>query len=299
MRDMSKKEKSIYLPIDPYIYSKHTVVSQILGLDPIQKIIEYALWTGYVENVRPVSVMLVAPIESGKSDLILSFKNNSGTILLSKCTPFGIIRDYFDRLRTGKIKHILIPDLQQSTPAGAIDESIHFFNGLIEEGIVNVSTFYHRGLIIGSDQLPIRCGLITSIPRDAFEDKRTRWHKVGFLSRCVIVTYDYSRDLILHIREYIKNQNHLKPKDIVLNLPETVTNVTIPRKYADEIETFVDDYAKREGSKGLRRQIQYQALTQGIALSKNRAEVSGEDVKELITLLTWCNLEFRPLQLAR
>ena len=56
----------------------------------IEDIIKAALFTAYLVGETPLSILLVAKVESGKSSIVEKFNPNPGVKLLTDCTAFGV-----------------------------------------------------------------------------------------------------------------------------------------------------------------------------------------------------------------
>lgn len=53
--------------------------------------------------------------------------------------------------------------------------------------------------------------------------------------------------------------------------------------------------SKKLGTYGFRLQRNFQVLAKAKALHENRTDVTENDVKRIIELTTWMNLEFKPI----
>jgi hypothetical protein len=151
-------------------------------------------------------------------------------------TAHGIIRDT-NQLRdfaSGQLTHIVIPDLLTclGRKQDTVKTFIHFMNALVEEGVVNVSTYANR--IQAS--IEAKAGLITAIPIDPFLDKRHQWGKIGFLSRALPVSFDYQVSTRIEILQYIQTQQHLEEKLEKLKLPKKSKAVELSFDMAKQIE---------------------------------------------------------------
>jgi hypothetical protein len=74
--------------------------TELIGIEPIQDIVELTMWTLYVKNEKPTSLMILAEPESGKTELIKKHRNNNGVYAVKRLTGYGIQND----LINGKIK---------------------------------------------------------------------------------------------------------------------------------------------------------------------------------------------------
>lgn len=83
----------------------------MIKLEELEKLIEITLLTGYIRDERPVSLLITADPESGKTELVKKAKRVKGIPYLTDATAWGIIDKYWDAIEQGKVRHITIPDL--------------------------------------------------------------------------------------------------------------------------------------------------------------------------------------------
>ena len=162
----------------------------MIKVDSILNLLELVVFSSYIKGEQPVSVLVTAPVEAGKTELVLNFAQNEGCIALTDATAFGIMRDYGQLIIDKKIRHLIIPDLVKPMSRGrdTVHSFIAFLNGLTEEGIVRISTYAQQ---IGvpqqstgqSQPIPVKCGLIATLAKGVLLDGRHHWSRMGFMSR--------------------------------------------------------------------------------------------------------------------
>lgn len=267
----------------------------MVKLEQIQKIVRYVLASGMLIDERPLSLIIIAPIECAKTALIRRYcLRNEKVLYLSDATAYGIIMET-DELRAfspGGYTHIAIPDFlacigrKQSTVAMLIT----FFNSLLEEGVVNIASFVHHI----NRSAEVKAGLITAIPPDDFGDRRRRWERMGFLSRALPVTYDYKESTKVEVCAYIQRQKHLKEKTAKILLPEEPQLIRLPLNMARRIQPYAVSLAKDSRCKvyGFRYLKQLQTLAKAIALLKGKDTVDEECLDALIAASEFINYEF-------
>ena len=243
----------------------------------IEKMIELAIWSGYVKNERPISLILVANPENGKTSALLKYAKNKGLCTLTDVTAYGIRRDIIPLIRLGKIKHIIIPDLLKplNRNQSAVNDFITLMSCLIEEGVGGITTYNEK---FNDNEDLITCGLISSVTPDFIRDTRSRWNKLGFLSRCIIMSYSYSKDIINKILEFQLTEQSLKIESRKLELPDKMMDVRAEEKFNRMILPEVKMIAwanKKFGFRDIRHHI---TLMKANALSNGRGYVNEEDV---------------------
>lgn len=262
----------------------------MIGTEKLELIIELTLWSGCLENERPLSLLIVAKPESGKSQLVLKYKvNNPGVIVISDCTAYGLQKAFLNEMKDKIIHHIIIPDLitPLSRQPATVATFIAFLNGLMEEGIIEVHTFAQDFKVEG-----LNVGLVSTITPSILNDSRHRWTRMGFLSRMLPVAYRYSQETAQKVLDSItkREYSHYTPKQ--LHLPEEKHEVELPKKYAQAMLPFTKKFNARlndaERLYGFRHQKQLQVLLQAHALMCKRHRVTSEDVyvvKSIVRLI--------------
>ena len=81
----------------------------MIKVERMQKLIELALFSAYVEGEKPVSLLITAPVEAGKTEALMQFASNKGVLVLTDATAYGIMRDYGQNIISRQIRHLVIP----------------------------------------------------------------------------------------------------------------------------------------------------------------------------------------------
>lgn len=268
----------------------------MVGVEPIEKIIRIALASGRVLKEKPLSIIIIANIESGKTSMIRRHCQKIKTVFYTTdATAYGIIRDT-NQLRdfsSRRLTHIVIPDFLMciSRKQDTVRNFISFLNALIEEGVVNINTYatHLQGTVTA------KAGIITAITPDAFGDRRHRWGKIGFLSRALPVSFDYKKETQQEIFDFIQSQKYLKGFIEEIKLPVKPKRIDLSPELAQEIEPYAKSLAKEHSDiqrlYGFRYQMQLQTFVKAIALLENKEKVDRQCIKELKRLLDFINLE--------
>lgn len=258
------------------------------------------LASAYLKGEKPLSAVFVADPESGKTEIIRKYcLRTDGIFYTTDATAYGIIRDtnYLKDIESGKIKHIVIPDLLtcMARKDSTVNTMIHFMNSLIEEGIIDISTFALRikkGVDIGKSKKEVKAGLVTSIAKIPFFDKRFRWSSIGFLSRVLPISYAYTFNTRLEILEYIENEKYLAEVLEKLRFKKTPREVILTPSYAKAVEPFSLNLAKAQELYGFRLQKQFQVMLKSLAYLRDSDKVEKEDLEKFKELVQFVNLEF-------
>ena len=262
----------------------------MIKMNKIKRIIEVALWTGWIENEKPVSLLIVAKPERGKTEALKIYKDNKGIAFINDVTTKALTEILINKYKNKELlNHIIIPDFlnpiskQQSTSK----QIVQFLSSLIEDGVCIVKSAYIDLNLDG-----FQCGLITAITEDENERKKKSWRSIGFLSRFVPVTYSYSFNTILEIFESISKQDYHKHDKINLDFPEKKTVVNLPYELSKDFDNVIQSIAIKQKLDGIRLKKAFNSMLKAIALSKNKLIVDKEDTKELLELCEYINYDF-------
>jgi hypothetical protein len=257
---------------------------------PIKEILKRVIASGFVKNAYPVSTILVAPVGAGKTYSIKKFQFNNNILALSDTTPYGISK-LLPEIRAKNVKHIIIFDLVEpmSRNRATVNSLIGFLNSLIEEGIFRIQT----GFIEIKE--PIKLGLITSTTKKELMDKRRGWLGIGFISRMLPISWDFTQVDVIQILEDLANQKlkdvtyeELKVKEKEIKENPEISKQLIP--YAQAIDDGLP-----EKPLPFRRLNQLKVLLMANALLNNRTEVTKEDFEWFKTVAKYINFNFNPL----
>lgn len=267
-------------------------------ITPLIDIIRTCLFTPYVKNERPVSILLIAKAESGKTEILskVSFAEdqslNKGILYISDFTAYGLINGYGAQLEKGTVKSIVCPEFLKITSRkdSSVKDTLAFLNALIEEGLVNSQTYN----IKREFKKPVRCNFITAITTEVYGKKKRLFMDYGFLSRMIPIAYEYSPQTIDSIFEDIIGETHHTEKNETITFPDEPQVVTLPRKYSRKIKDSVLIIATKHNLHGFRLQKNLQCMMKAHALSHGRNEVVEEDYEAIVDLIEWVSFGESP-----
>jgi len=263
----------------------------MVGVEPILKILRYAIASGKVQNEIPVSILLIARPEAGKTSMLQKFQNMPGIRYLTDVTAAGLY-DIAREIEREEVHHLLVPDLLKliHKKSSTVQNLITALNCLLVDGRLEIHTYERR-----SSYNNLRCGLLTAITPEEVNDRRHKWNRIGFLSRLLPVSYSYSKILVAKIFKFISEGRHLQCEMEVLNLPQAPVDVKLNPSLAKQLILDAAVLAKAWKLYGFRLQTQLQALAKGKALLEGRNEVVEEDIDEIKKLLIYANFDQRPV----
>ena len=251
----------------------------MIGTEFLRETVETVILTSRVRDVAPVSLLLIAAPESGKTSVVLE-------------RPCEVIKAYADVTGRGlhavlkhnpNLSHIVINDLvavlshRQTVNRYTISQ----LNSLTEEGITAIAT------PSGEEEFPCgKKGVIASLTLELAKDSRRWWNKVGFSSRMLPFCYFYPDDLIIAIKAAIDesrgksangNGTRSKPKTKDFLVPKDAVKVLYDEKMVQQVRRIADMRSKMLEEQGMRRLKQYHAMTQAHALWRQRASPTVND----------------------
>ena len=261
--------------------------TRLIGVDDLVKLVNLVLLTGRLKNVKPVSLLLIGDTETGKTEILEVFMNLRSVIWANDLSAKIIVDEVAPQVEKGKT-HILIPDLLKILGHQKVvaRNTITMLNSIMEEGLKNVM-FYGTQKEF---KQPVRCGVIAAMTRAAFRAREQYWKGIGFVGRCILVSFSYSDATKLKIHEHIRKNFPAKMIEIITGRP---TRVEIPAKIARRVQDLA--MAETPFSTGFRLRKQLRSLVQAHALYRGDTKVKMEDFEEIKRLSKFMNLDFHQI----
>lgn len=269
----------------PYVMQR----TELIGIEPIQDLLELTIYSAYVEHERIVSSLFVSEPEAGKTELMKKYNANKGIHNRRRFTYYGIINDILaERVKILHnspliLGHIMIYDFANvfTFKPNTVDATIEFMDSLTEDGLSPESSYWMRG-----DELKkyegLKAGLIAGINTFGFftsgRKVRRNLYKGGWFSRNVVNTYDISETLLTKIFDSVAEGRYHSNKDfvpyVILQLPMGRVDVEMNDHYTREIgdlaRELAEDYShdlRPYKLKGIRLDKSLISLTKASALN--------------------------------
>jgi hypothetical protein len=261
--------------------------TRLIEVDDLIKLVNLALLTGRVKNAKPVSMLLVGHTETGKTQILEVFMNLKSVIWANDLSAHVIVDEVAPEVENGKT-HILIPDLLKVLGHQKVvtRNTMTMLNSIMEEGLKNVMFYGTRKEF----RQPVRCGVVAAITRDSYRSREKYWGSIGFVGRCIPVSFSYSKGTKLKIHEHIRRGFPPKMIEIIKGRP---TKVDIPSNIAEKVQNLA--IARTPFSTGFRLHKQLRSLVQAHALYHGRSKVTVEDFEEIRRLSRFMNTKFRKI----
>lgn len=261
--------------------------TRLIEVDDLIKLVNLALLTGRLKNAKPISMLLIGDTETGKTQILEVFMGLKSVIWANDLSAHVIVDEVAPQVEKGKT-HILIPDLLKILGHQKVvtRNTITMLNSIMEEGLKNVMFYGTRKEF----KHPVRCGVIAAITRPAYHAREKYWKGIGFVGRCIIVSYSYSEATKMRIHEHIRKGFPAKTIEIMTGKK---TQVVIPAKIARRIEALA--IVETPLSTGFRVHKQLRALVQAHVLYRGDTKVKMEDFEEVKRLSKFMNLGFHEI----
>jgi len=257
----------------------------------IEHIIKLAIYSVLIKDENPISLIVIAPPEHGKTEILKKFAHINSVKMTTDFNTF-LFADFVNEFQTEQKTTIMIPDFLRIVKKkySTQSNSLTIMNSITEEGWIGKLPM---GQIIDK---PIKANIITALTQDEIADKRHRWAKMGFLSRFIPISFSYNNNTKQKIREYIKDRVYHKDnlEDFEINIKDK-TDIKLPKKYAEQIEKITKNIALRDNFTGFRLQRQLQVLAMSNALSNQRNIVNKDDIEVLEEMSKFINFDFKEI----
>ncbi|MBI4163973.1 MAG: hypothetical protein HY512_03860 [Candidatus Aenigmarchaeota archaeon] len=266
----------------------------MIGTEPIRRLVELALLSAYIKDEKPLSMLIIASPEHGKTETLLEFRGNQKVDFLSDATPYGISTQLLPKIQMDRTNHIIFPDFLKVVNRGRriTDEILSLLNIIVEDGLTG-SIFTKNINFVHDEKEPRKyAGVIIAITPDALYSRKEKFKKFGFFSRLLPFYFHYTEEDKARIHEIIKHGSG-KEETTMLVFPDKDVDIQLPMEIADRLDPLVELLQPVLGSfTGFRLRKQLQVLLKTNALLNKRDTVSNEDLKDVYCFMPFL---FNPL----
>lgn len=247
----------------------------LIALEPLFDLLKLVIWSGQVIGERPLSLVVVSPVASGKTSLLEKLE----------CTQAHFVsdltsRDIHNSLRNPKVTHVLLGDLLSlfGHKSHVVALTCRTLSTLTGES-ARTDTFTGEAISNGGRML----GLITGIPPEELQKTaiKMKLQEGGLSTRFIFARYRYRLSTIQKIHEWIKSDAYTHSEPLQFRVTGEPERVSIPPDIANVLRELAMGITQRNDMLGTRPHHHIRALAKAAALSCGRNEVRQEDVERV------------------
>lgn len=232
--------------------------------------------TGYVQNSRPQSLLLISEPGSGKSELLDRFKQNAFLKYASDLTSRGLY-PVLKAAKQGKYTHVVASEFQKFLlrKSATAEATLGILCQSMEEGVGEN--------LIGDYPVDFggaRLGLIGAITHDTAANWKKALRELGFWSRCAAFNWEVPLDEMRLIMRAITAGNKTDLTPVILKTPESPVDVHFPVMLSEQFEGFVFDHFREHTV--IRVFNRFRTLAMACALLEGRETVKAVDVEKVV-----------------
>ena len=292
-----------------------------LGLQDLCKHVKNILTSGFVMYENPLSTVILANPERGKTTEVLRYMCK-GIKIMNDCTAFGIAK-YLNELKESDreaIHHIIVPDIERihARAPNVRKELLATMQIFMAEGMSQIKTGF---ISLTFEKEPKIIGFImATTPRD-LGDRRSIFRRASFLSRVIPYSYEFDDMMKESVIEFVTLEKHLKPDLIRMDLDKKY-NVIVPEiykkkviKYARNLADKTNDFTAKiykiqdadgktvmvkENLKeliGIRYTENFMCYLKSIALSYHEYTVTDKHFNEFDSLYKYFNYDYNEIRI--
>lgn len=277
-------------------------------LEPLSEIVETALYTAFIREEIPVSLIAVGPSGTAKSKLLKTF--SSDAIHTTDSVTSQGLWDIVQRDSKNEKKFILIPDINPtlSRRTSTTQATIGNLLSLCGDGTVRVDD--GRGDKICKHDV---MGLLTACTPEIYHKHAKQWFALGLVRRVIPIFYTYSEQTQTELQKYVRDgrihASFLTPRIIKFPpLARPTINSVMPFEFETRSVKFAHNLGKLSfWEKGIKKwtmrevvpispHVTIRTLAMAHALRRNSAVVEQKEVDFITNFLSFTDPE-KPRQL--
>jgi len=228
--------------------------TELIGMEAPQDAIELNFYTLHVKGEKPGKLVLIGDPESGKTVLMMKYRNNKGVIVRRRLTAYGITRELVKKELSLLYRNpmllgtLMIYDFYNTLTfkANTVEATIEFLSALLEEGLSLESAYW----IAGEDLEPyvgLKGGLIAGINTFGLFTTsgkvKRQLFSGGWLSRTIPFSYSISETMNSKISDSISRNEYRSDRNFVdsiqLKFPKERIDIKLPRRFSVEIKNIL------------------------------------------------------------
>jgi len=259
----------------------------MIGLEPVKRFIILLIFSSYVKNEEPVSGLIIAEPEHGKTKLLKSIRAKRVEVIMD-ATAYGISQHLLPRIFYKEVRTLIFPDFLRILSRGKriVDEILTLINAIIEDGI-DASILTKNIQWIPPSSESVKANVIIAITPNELEKRKEKLRRYGFMRRVLPFYYTYTQEDLKLIHEALKTgtSNQIFEK-IELKVPNEDGEIYMSKELADMLDPVIEILKPVIGAyTGFTLRRQLQCLCKANALMNNRTKVTEDDIKEILAFV--------------
>jgi hypothetical protein len=258
-------------------------------VNALSQILQTCYQSVFVKGEIPLSLLLLADTDHGKSQLILSYLpvvKHLSIEKLSDVSSTGLYKAVKDK--TDPVT-IVIPDFHAiiSHRASVTEGTINALMTLLQDGAMKIGVGPGEAIELKGK----RANLITAMTPGLLAGRAGRWRKLGFLRRMLPVHYTYSEATAMKIHASIKaGEYHHTIEHFILPVDEPQI-VRIPQPIDADIQNLAIGVSAKLENRGFTAHKFFRVYAQARALLHRRNTIAKDDFEDLVEFSKFCNLD--------
>jgi hypothetical protein len=281
---------------------------RLIGTESLDEIMETAIYSGYIRDSIPTSILIVGPSGGGKSKTLLRFESES----IYRCddlTSSGLF-DILDKDRNEKISHFMLPDFNPvlSHKPSTTNLTVASMLSLMSDGTAEIADGRETKKL---KHRPI--GFLTAATSEMYMKHLKHWAAIGLIRRFVPVFFRYTESTIQKAQTAISDGKiNLLAPDLYKIIKRQPAIPLIDEKHAVKLETYAVTMGYNLGyrfrpvtDKGIKSmkwitdehskilpmspQLVLQTLIRSHALRDNRTKTTEKDLEFISHLIDFTN----------
>ena len=284
-------------------------------VEEIQNIVHTILYTAWIRDESPVSILLIGPSGTGKSKLVVSFSSPCfhETDSVTSKGLFDIALEDKDKKL---IRYILIKDFNGtlSRKSSTLDGTLANLLSFTSDGTTRVDDGRSDKICLHD---PI--GIITAATTEIYKKNARRWYELGLRRRILPLFYRYCPATIMKLQSLAaRDKIHSsfveasvfhpgieKESSKLITIPDSIQDRIIPMSVM--LASFMGKDSKYDKEKKalvwmtremvpISPQVTLKIIARANALKNKRSKVDNSDLEFLANFLSFCDPE-NPRQL--
>jgi len=269
---------------------KKILKSTLIKVDDIIRLINLILISGRIKGEKPLSAILIANIESGKSEILELYMKFANVVWANDLSRKILIDKILPEVESGRKTHIICTDFLNVLAHNrtVVKGTLLLLNSFIEEGLKD---FYFYGIEKHFKEI-VRGGIIIAITREEYNFRKKHWRKIGFISRSLPISYSYKEETITAIHNYISTGFEENKFNIVIP-PKRPVKISFTSKSEQQLVRIIALAKKSKYETGFRLHKHLRTLSKCIAFYNGNKKVLISDVEEMRNLLNYINFDYK------